>query len=326
MLNPEVALAGAQATWAEIAPRLKLNPKDYALSMARARLRHKSKRIVVRLESTTQPTLILKQNLDGVQRNHFNNGVLAHKRALEVFKGQTDLHVPELYYVDEGRQLIILEHASGYTAHDAMNLAISAEDRAYVLRACGAWMGHWHNYTQVRDNKITPNAMQKFVTSQMDRVESGALDVPDPSQFVDCVKKTLATAEAARGKITVLAATHGDMTLRNLILGPEGTYGIDFGAIHNAPIGHDLARFFVSLANFHFPDDATQDDPSWLAKDHADFFDGYGVQHQDDPSFYYLMRTQVLKEWASIPKDPSKRNKQHERRWIGTKLLAELLF
>lgn len=326
MLNPEVALAGAQATWAEIAPRLKLDPKDYALSMARARLHDKSKRIVVRLESTTQPTLILKQNLDGVQRNEFTNGVLAHKRALEVFEGHADFHVPKLYYVDEGRQLMILEHAAGYTAHDAMNLSITPKDRAYVLRACGAWIGHWHNFTQTRDNKITPNAMQKFVTSQMDRVKSGALTVPDPSRFVDCAEKTLAIAEAARGQITMLAATHGDMTPRNLILGPDGTFGIDFGAIHTAPIGHDLARFFVSLANFHFPDDATQGDPNWLAKDHADFFEGYGIQHQDDPSFYYLMRTQILKEWAGIPKDPGKRNKQHKRRWSGTKLLVELLF
>jgi len=105
MLNPETALAGAQAAWAEIAPRIKLDPSAYALSMVRARLKEKAKRIVVRLESPDQPTLILKQNLDGVHRNHFQNSILAHRRAMEVFDGQENNHVPGLLYVDEGRQL-----------------------------------------------------------------------------------------------------------------------------------------------------------------------------------------------------------------------------
>jgi len=326
MLNPETALAGAQAAWAEIAPRIKLDPSAYALSMVRARLKEKAKRIVVRLESPDQPTLILKQNLDGVHRNHFQNSILAHRRAMEVFDGQENNHVPGLLYVDEGRQLAVMEHAPGYTAHDAIGLALSANDRAYVLRACGAWMEHWHKTTYVRDNKVNPNAMQKFVGSQLKRVDEGALMVPEKASFQAFADAALKTAEKMRGKVTKLSATHGDMNSRNLILGPEGTFGLDFGAIHNAPIGHDLARFFVNFANFHFPQDAEPGDPTWLAQDHDSFFEGYGKMHQEDPSFHYLMRTQVLKEWASIPKDPEKRNNLHKRRWKGTKLLAQLLY
>ena len=326
MLNPETALAGAQSAWAEIAPRIKLDPSAYALSMVRARLKDKSKRIVVRLESPEQPTLILKQNLDGVHRNHFQNSVLAHRRASEVFEAEKNNHVPRLMYVDDGRQLVVMEHAPGYTAHDAIGLAISASDRAYVLRACGAWIGHWHKSTYVRENKINPNAMQKFVGSQISRVEDDALLVPEKQSFVAFANSALETAEKMRGKETMLASTHGDMNARNLILGPEGTYGIDFGAIHNAPIGHDLARFFVNFANYHFPEEAQPKDPTWLAQDHDSFFEGYGAKHQEDPSFHYLMRTQVLKEWASIPKDPGKRNNLHKRRWKGIKLLAQLLY
>jgi len=326
MLNPETALAGAEAAWRDIAPRLQLPAEQYALTMLRARLKDKAKRIVVRLEAKDQPTLILKQNLDGVHRNQFNNAVAAHRRAQEVFDGQAENHVPKLLYVDEGRQLLIMEHAPGFTTHDALELAFNAKDRAYVLRAAGAWLGHWHQSTWVRDNEINPNAMKKFVTSQKERVQTGVLAVPNPDYFISCADKALKTAEASRGMITQLCATHGDMNIRNIVVGPDGTFGLDFGAVHNAPIGHDLARFFVNFANFHFPDDASAGDPTWLAKDHKSFFEGYGLEFSEDPSFHYLMRTQVLKEWASIPKDPSKRSKLNKRRWSGTKLLAELMF
>ena len=326
MLNPETALAGAQAAWAEIAPRLRLDPTAYALSMVRARLKDKAKRIVVRLEAKEHETLILKQNLDGVHRNHFQNSILAHKRAAEVFADHPELHVPKLLYVDEGRQLMLIEHAPGYTAHDALGLAVSPKDRAYVLRECGAWIGHLHSSTRVRENGINPNAMKKFVTNQKKRVDEGLLSVPETSRFLECADATIEIAEAARGQKTTLAATHGDMNTRNLILGPEGTFGLDFGAIHNAPIGHDLARFFVNFANFYFPDDRAANDPSWLAEDHQNFFEGYGIEHQADPSFHYLMRTQVLKDWASIPQNPSSRNALHARRWEGIQRLISLLF
>ena len=326
ILNADTALANAEASWVGIAPRLRVNATAYTLSVVRTRLTGKAKRIVVRLDAPEQPSFILKMNLEGVDQNHFENSVTAHRRAAEIFAGHKDLCVPKLIHVDEREQLILLEHVPGYNAHDALSLATSPSDRAYILGACGRWLGHLHQSTFVRKNKINPNAMKKFVEAQKDRVDAGTLKVPNPSLFVACAIETLKVAESARGKETALAATHGDMNLQNIILGPNGTFGIDFGAVHNAPIGHDLARFFVNFANYHFPDAASANDPSWLAVDHNSFFEGYGLEYQDDPSFHYLMRTQVLKEWTSIPKDAESRNTLHKRRWKGTKLLVDLLF
>ncbi len=326
MLTPDTALAEVQTIWSEVAPRLNLDPSAYSASIARAKLKDKNPRVVVRLEGEGLPSLILKQYLDPSFIEHFRNGVQAHQRAMEAFAGQSEMGVPKLQLVDEDRLVCVMDHVAGYTAQDALGLAISQSDRAYILRACGAWLGHWHRATFVRENQITPNVMQKFVTAQRDRVEEGTLKVPDPKRFITCSNKALETAEAARGKVTRLAITHGDMNMQNLILGPDGTFGLDFGAIHNAPIGHDLARFFVNFASYHYPDDSSGREAEWLTRDHNAFFEGYAADAQEDPSFHYLMRTQVLKDWSTIPRSPGKRNALHQRRWRGLKILADLLF
>ena len=101
-------------------------------------------------------------------------------------------------------------------------------------------------------------------------------------------------AEAARGQVTKLAATHGDMNLRNLIIGPQGTHGIDFGAIHTAPIGHDLARFVANFANFFYPEDAADGDPQWLEDD----FDAFSLD--TGPTDGMIRRSGICCGWKSL--------------------------
>lgn len=312
--------------WSDVAPHVGYDPKEYELSIVRHRTQEKSARIVVQLQDAYGPALILKHDLVAGHINHFRNGVEAHKRALTVFAGHDNLHVPDLIHVDEDRRVLVMEYAQGDTAFDAMRFALMPQDRSNILRSCGKWVGYWHRQTYQRENTINPDTMKSHLSGQRDRVESGELKVAKPDEFVGLSNKTIKMAEAARGHTTRLAATHGDLNLRNLVLGPNGVYGLDFGAVHDAPIGHDLARFIINFASFYFPDGTSSKTIDWLLQDITDFFEGYGSEHRDDPSFNYLMRSQLLKEWLTIPKSVGARNGVHQRRWKGIKLLSSLLF
>ena len=160
-----------------------------------------------------------------------------------MFEGEDALHVPALLHVDPDAQFLVMQAAEGQTAHDL--IADYDINRATVLQACGAWMGHLHRQTYERDNRVNPNVVQASLRGLRDKVVSGESAVVGRRAFLDCAIVVDDMAEAARGQVTKLAATHGDMNLRNLIIGPQGRHGIDFGVIHTAPMAmilRDLSR------------------------------------------------------------------------------------
>lgn len=323
LATPDFASTAAQ--WARAAPALGFDLVDHDLHLVRARLSDPHQRVVLLAQGKGDaPDLILKHSLVGQQQKHFDNGVAAHIRAVGVFEGDDTLHVPALLHVDPDSQFLVMEAADGQTAHDL--IADDSTKRAVVLQACGAWMGHWHRQTFERDNPINPNVVQKSLRGLRDKVVSGDRAVVGRRAFLECAAVVDDMAEAARGQVTKLAATHGDMNLRNLIIGQQGTFGIDFGAIHTAPIGHDLARFVANFANFFYPMDAADGDAQWLKDDLDAFFAGYGADGRNDPAFRYLLRMQVIKDWASIPKDLEARNALHRHRWAGIRILSTILF
>jgi len=320
---PDFSLTAA--VWAQVAPDLGFGNSDHQLHLVRARLRDAHQRVVLLAQGQGgAPDLILKHSLSGQQQNHFDNGVAAHQRAYDAFADAKGLYVPQMMLVDHATQFMVMEAASGQTAHDM--IADDSTKREAVLRACGAWMGHWHRMTYERDNPVNPNVMHRTLRGLRDAVETREKQVVGRRAFLECAARVADLAEDARGQLTKLAATHGDMNLRNFIIGPQGTYGIDFGAIHTAPIGHDLARFIANFANFFYPLDARDGDAAWLEADLDAFFAGYGAAGRDDPAFRYLLRMQVIKDWASIPKDQDARNALHRHRWEGIQLLSTFLF
>ena len=239
-----------------------------------------------------------------------------------MFEGEDALHVPALLHVDPDAQFLVMQAAEGQTAHDL--IADYDINRATVLQACGAWMGHWHRQTYERDNRVNPNVVQASLRGLRDKVVSGERAVVGRRAFLDCAIVVDDMAEAARGQVTKLAATHGDMNLRNLIIGPQGTHGIDFGVIHTAPIGHDLARFIAHFANLFYPEASSNE--RILVHCDLDAFFASVEKLDNDPAFRYLLRMEIIKDWAKVPKDPANRGAHDRHRWMGIKLLSTFLF
>ena len=321
----KVDFTATAAHWADVAPRLGFGVQSHTLHLVRARLTDAHQRVVVLAQGRSgAPDLILKHSLAGQLPQHFDNGVAAHARAIAVFEAAKGMAVPAILHVDAAAQFLVMEAVGGQTAHDL--IADNTDARAQVLRACGAWMRYWHDATFERENPVNPTAVQRSLRGLRDKVAAFDRPVVGRRAFLVCAGVVDEMAEAARGQVTRLAATHGDMNLRNFIIGPKGTYGIDFGAVHSVPIGHDLARFVANYANFFYPQDAVQGDGRWLERDLDAFFAGYGADGRDDPSFRYLLRMQIIKDWASIPKDLAARNALHRHRWDGIQLLSTILF
>jgi hypothetical protein len=56
------------------------------------------------------------------------------------------------------------------------------------------------------------------------------------------------------------------------------------------------------------------------------FFAGYGSDGRNDPAFRYLLRMEIIKDWAKVPKDPANRGAHDRHRWMGIKFLSTFLF
>ena len=104
--------------------------------------------------------------------------------------------------------------------------------------------------------------------------------------------------------------------------------GIDFGPLKNVPPAHDLGRFLVRYANHFDPADTGGDAAgSGQAIDPLQaFWQGYGVEHQQDPALSYILPILLLDDWTAIPKQRANRSPREQRRLKGTLRLARALF
>jgi len=314
----------ARKNWERVAENLGLDQSLFTSKIIRSRINEGSPRIVMRIDGPDHPQFVFKMGLNPSKADVLKHEVAAQKYATGLFLNDDKFHVPEIIHVDEVNQILLMEHVEGLTAHDNLLLGKSSEGRANVLCQCGQWIGKLHERSKIRENIVNPNAVIKHLRSMKEKVDTGVVRVAGRKKYLSYVPKAIEMAETARGKITTLATAHGDMNLRNIVLGPKGVSVFDFNDTKILPIGHDLARFFVAFGNFFFPNGSKSTD--WFETDLNSFFEGYGPQHRFDPSFTYLMGVQILNDWAKIPKKKEMRNNLHVRRWAGLQTLAQLVF
>ena len=314
----------AKENWAKVADKLSLDQSQLTPKTIRSRTNEGFPRIVLQIDGPDHPQFVFKMGLNPAKADVLKHEVSAQQFATGLFLNDDSLHVPQIFYVDEENQILLMEFVEGLTAHDCLLLAKSSEERANVLRQCGQWIGRFHERTKVRENTINPNVVIKHLRSMKEKVDTGVIQVAGRKKYLSYVPKAIEMSENARGEKTILATAHGDMNLRNIILGPKGVSVFDFNHTKILPIGHDLACFFVRLGNFFFPGGTKSTD--WFERDLNGFFEGYGSQHRCEASFRYLLGAQMLNEWAKIPKLNEARNNLHIRRWAGLRKLAGIVF
>ncbi|MCK0168063.1 aminoglycoside phosphotransferase family protein [Jannaschia sp. S6380] len=320
MLRHSELEAGARAAWRCLAPRLGEAPEAREVSVLRARVSRGQARIVCVLRRSGQADLILK-HAPGETPARFAGQVDAHARAERLFAAAQGLGVPTLHAADPEVRAMVMARVPGMTAHDAMLLAPDGSERLEILRACGRWAGHLHRAGDVRFTPLRPAGMLRKVGRWRDAVADGSLPVPAPAKFLDLADRTLRRAEDDRGRKSTLTVAHGDLSLRNLMIGPDGqASGIDFGTTEMRAPSRDLARLLIGHATFFGP--AGGEDADGLVPARAALLDAHGGRWRDRAGLDLAMMADLLLIWQSIPVAPWRRGLVHHRRWRGIRRMA----
>lgn len=313
----------AEATWHALNQRLGLAVEPVTTHLLRARIEPNTARIVLRITPGDGPPLVYKQTLAGASPAQFRAEVEAHHHMMQLFEGQAPLHVPDLIQADPDNQALIMDMAPGMTAQDALVLAETGAARHEILQRCAGWMAFLHRQTATGTAPFDPERMILRGRRALTQLRQRIFDVPQRRRFVACARRALDLAEQARGQPTTHAILHGDMNLRNLMLAPNGVWGLDFSARQPGSIGQDLARLLVNYGTFFFPPRAWQDPGAdWFREARTALFDAYGPEHGSDPATAALIGLQILNDWRTIPRAPDARNVMHDRRWKGVQLMA----
>lgn len=326
MGNPataEQAEAAAQAAWPALANAAGLDPAGYDVSILRTRVQRGEARTLLLVQAEGRPSLILK-HAEGEADGWFESQIAAHRRAHEIFADAPGLTVPDLLAVDTDRRAMLMEHVAGQTAHDAIAQAPDAAMRLDILRACARWAGHLHRGGEVKFGRVRPDRALRQMAEWRASVTGGEVRIPDRDRFLSLLDRVTAHAEAARDRKTTRVAVHGDLSLRNVMVGPDGVTGIDFGTTGLQSPAADLARLLVMYATFFGPS-AQAGAPDDLAAARAAVLGAHAGRWRDGVELTHLLGVDVLRIWLSIPPHRWSRGATKQRRWRGISAIADAL-
>jgi len=317
----------ARADAAVLAATVGIDLGDAPADILMLRTSNSHSRIVLRLRRHSANDLVYKQIFSPVDGVSFQKTIDAHARAAQRVNGHTGLSVPEIYAADAATQSMLMQRVTGKTLNDHMLQSYENHTkRENLLAHAGAWLAAYHQPDAVTPSAFHPDFMMDHLHAQVQKLRAGDMAVAQPDRFIAAYRALKDRLGYFQGGQTHSTAAHGDMHTRNLLISPESVSGIDFEHTHNAPIGHDLARFLVDYATRFAQDQPLEKGFIIPADDIAAFFAGYGHSHRQDASFKFLLRQQILLEWLTIPATAADRSWFQSHRLDGVCRLAAHVF
>ncbi len=204
-----------------------------------------------------------------------------------------------------GKGALVMQDAGGPDFRDRLEREASGP----LLRSAGEWLAAYHGLS-LRERKFLPKGQVNWLTRLIEAVEDGERKPIDAKGLVSAARALRETRGTVRGLPATRAITHRDLTLSNLVSGPDDTvWGIDF---ENAKEDEPLRDVF-SLAL----------DVLCLTGDEAalaSLREGYGDDVTAPEVRLFLQRCFAISVWANTPVSPSKRQRQ---RWEIARDLLE---
>ncbi len=317
----EVLNRQADAAWVELTEQAGLDPKLYVQTQSWRKSELGRARIVRLYESDGRAGLYLKLILVPEDAQSFQDQILAQVHAGELLQSHDTCGVPEILAVDLEKRAFLMEEVPGDTVADLLK---QGRNPTNMVRRSGKWMAAFHRAGFAEDRVYQPHFMRDHIAHLLQQVESGEKEIADFELFERYAKIVMWKSEQFEGQQTKSSRTHGDMHLRNLMLGNHGrSWGLDFTTERSAPVGHDIARFLVEyvvtqlgatdyVAGHVVPPDVMEV-----------FFKGYDFVKADDPSVQYLLKVRILMDWAGQPADPDKRSAKRQARLDNLRALAQ---
>lgn len=276
--------------------------------------------IVMRLTGAQGQALVLKVQDRPQDAQGFAEAMQAHMAAHEAFPEG----VPALHAVDFEAQACVMDFVSGVPLATVL-AETPIEAQAGILRQAGAWLGDFHKATQGDRRVFQPKYTISYLQEVIQEVQGGKRQVVQARRFLTCAQAMCDRQPLYEGQETVAAQTHGDLHMRNVLMG-QRVMGIDFSTGRLVPVGHDIGRLLSDYAILCAPHEDIPLGEVLPESVQTAFFEGYGLVSAQDPSVQLLMRHRVLAEWWGLPARAEDRSAAQERRWQGINSLVERMF
>lgn len=308
--------------WPPLAARAGLDADAFDVGEVWQRHDPQRSHIVLRLEGP-ESAVILKRVFQPNDSEVFRANLLGHRRACAALRGDLLAHAPEILAVDEAGQAVLSTCAPGRTV-DA--LCADGADHGPILRRAGMWMSAFHDATFQEDRQYQPRFMVDHIKRLARALSANERRIRGRAEFLQYAAQIPGWAEGFEGRKTISAAKHGDMNLRNIMLDGDQAWGLDYSGNSHAPVGFDIARFLLNYTEVFGNFDALK--PGQVVPPSAfnAFFEGYKAVDANDPSVVFLLKVQLLTDWARVPPESEAENMLHLIRFQRLRKLAGIAF
>lgn len=315
------------ALWPRLAAMAEVPAAAYGARMLSWRNEPARRRIVLEMTAPGEPSLVLKLAPLPADPALFAGSLAAQQAALRAMGAG----VPRVLSALPESHAMLMERVPGETAAVVMEQATRPEQLDDALEACGRWLARFHAATDAGMRAYRPRAVCDHLQRQREAVLAGRRQVPLAREFAALSERVIAEAPRYQGLPASAGGRHGDMNLRNLVLagdppGQGGIWGLDFAPAQSAPVGHDVARLLLNFA-------VSCTDPAQIPEGEvlpqralAAFFRGYVFAAPDDASIGFLLRNQIVADWARIPVAAAKSDLLQQIRLAALRAIARRAF
>ena len=310
----------AMKLWPELAAQIGIAPEDVQVAPLARRLDARVDMVALRLDRQIGPALVLKLQAKPLDPEGFASAMQGHMYAFDAFPDG----VPELLAVDFETQACVMEFAEGQPLAVVLDGA-TLEQQADAMKRAGAWLGQYHRATCVETRVFQPKYTLGYLQDVIQEVRNGTRRIVDTERFLACADALCGRQHLFEGRSTKAAQTHGDLHMRNLLMGPQ-VKAVDFSAQRVVPVGHDIGRLLSDYAILRAPHADIPPGEVLPIPVRDAFFDSYGLVGPEDPSVQLLIRHRVLAEWWGLPADQQDRSFAQQRRWLGIESLTARVF
>jgi hypothetical protein len=241
-------------------------------------------RTVIRLDHPGHAPVICKQAHRASETARMAQGIAAQRSARLAMGDGPPFGVPAVLADLPDRAAALIR------AVDADALDDLPGDAAALERAAG-WVQAFHTTAALEQAPFWPRAAAKRFLRVVDDVRAGRRPVAAQAEYLRHADALAATIPGLRGRTVTVAPRHGDLSARNILIGAQTVWGIDFSPAAPAAAVIDLSKLLALLAE-RWPVDVLRG-PLCAA-----FFAGYRLVAPDDPALRFLLRTRLLSAWA----------------------------
>lgn len=313
--DPESA---ARAAWPDLARVAGLDPFAHVLAVVRIRSAHGQTRTVLSVDGPGGE-MILKHAPDEAEPG-FSARIAALQQARERLDGIPGCNVARIRAADRARRALLLDRVPGRTLHDAIADCADPGARLALLEAGARWAGHLHRSGSVTFGRHRPGRLLRQLDGFAAEVASG-IAVADPDAYAALIDHAQTVVEAERGRRSAIGTVHGDLNLRNLIVGTDGgVTGIDLGAPGPRPAAEDLARLLVWFETLFWEGSGGPDGLK------ARILAAHGGRWRDGTTLDGHVAVELARLWRTVPADPARRGLLHHRRRAGVRRMAAALY